>query len=58
MENQKLFYKDDIKADGDELLIIASISSDINKAIRSFYDWHSEAMQNEYEELKSKLVKT
>jgi len=56
-EPKKVLYKDDIDADGDELLIIASISCDINQAVRSFYDWHSDAMQNEYEELKSKLVK-
>ena len=40
-----------------ELLIVASISCDINKAIRGFYDWHSDAMQNEYEQLKSRLIK-
>lgn len=59
-ENEKpkeVLYKDDIEADGDELLNVASISCDINKAIRGFYDWHSDAMQNEYEELKSKLDK-
>ena len=50
-------YKDDIEADGDELLIVASISCDTNKAIRGFYDWHSDAMQNEYDKLKSMLVK-
>ena len=58
-ENEKpkeVLYKDDIESDGDELLNIASISCDINKAIRSFYDWHSEAIQNEYEQLKSWLV--
>lgn len=56
-EPKAVLYKDDIEPDGDELLIIASISCDINKAIRGFYDWHSEAMQNEYEKLKSRLVK-
>ena len=56
-EQEVVLYKDDIEADGDELLIIASISCDINKAIRGFYDWHSEAMQNEYDEVKSRLVK-
>jgi 3-deoxy-D-manno-octulosonic-acid transferase len=59
-ENEKpkaIFYKDDIKPDGNELITIASISSDINKAIRDFYGWQSDAMQNEYEQLKSKLVK-
>ena len=56
-EPKKVTYKDDIEADGDELLIVASISCDINKAIRGFYDWHSDAMQNEYEQLRSKLVK-
>jgi len=56
-EPKKESYKDDIEADGDELLIIASISCDINKAIRSFYDWHSDAMQNEYDKVKSNLVK-
>jgi len=56
-EPKEELYKDDIEADGDELLIVASISCDINKAIRSFYDWHSEAMQNEYDQIKSWLVK-
>ena len=56
-EPKVVFYKDDIEPEGDELLIVASISCDINKVIRSFYDWHSDAMQNEYEQLKSKLVK-
>ena len=56
-EPKAILYKDDIEADGDELLIVASISCDINKAIRGFYDWHSDAMQNEYEQLKSRLVK-
>jgi len=56
-ESKKELYKDDIEDDGDELLIVASISCDINKAIRGFYDWHSDAMQNEYDEVKSKLEK-
>jgi len=59
-ENQKptsILYKEDIEADGDELITIACISSDINKAIRGFYNWQYNAMQNEYEQLKSKLVK-
>lgn len=56
-EAKEVSYKNDIEADGDELLIVASISCDINKAIRGFYDWHYDAMQNEYEQLKSKLVK-
>jgi hypothetical protein len=56
-EPKAVFYKDDIEADCDELLNIASISCDINKAIRSFYEWHSEAMQNEYDQIKSRLVK-
>jgi hypothetical protein len=52
-----ILYKDDIEPDGDELLNVASISCDINKAIRSFYGWQSDAMQDEYEQLKWKLVK-
>ena len=56
-EPKKVLFKDDIQDDGDELLIVASTSCDINKAIRGFYDWHSEAMQNEYEKLKSELIK-
>ncbi|MHC4559082.1 MAG: DUF5677 domain-containing protein [Planctomycetota bacterium] len=56
-EPKSVLYKDDIEADGDELLIVASVSCDINKAIRGFYDWHSDAMQNEYEQLRSRLVK-
>jgi hypothetical protein len=57
-EPKSILYKDDIEPDGDELLIIASISSDINKAIRGFYGWHFDAIQNEYDQLKSELVKT
>ena len=56
-EPKAVLYKDDIEADGQELLIVATISCDINKAIRDFYDWHSDAMQNEYDRLKSRLVK-
>ena len=59
-ENEKptpILYKDDIEPDGDELITIACISSDINKAIRGFYGWQSDAMQNEYEQLTSRLVK-
>lgn len=52
-----VLYKDDIEPDGDELLNIAIISCDINKAIRDFYGWHSDAMQGEYKELESRLVK-
>jgi hypothetical protein len=52
-----VLYKDDIEPDGDELMNLASISCDINKAIRNFYDWHSDAIQNEYEQLKSRLIK-
>jgi len=52
-----ILYKDDIEPDGDELMNLASISCDINKAIRNFYDWHSDAMQNEYDQLKSMLTK-
>ena len=61
IENEKpkaILYKDDIEPDGDELLNIASISCDINKAIRGFYGWHFDAIQNECEEIKSKLAKT
>ncbi len=59
-ENEKpkaILSKDDIESDGDELLNITSISHDINKAIRGFYGWQSDAMWNEYKELESKLVK-
>ena len=59
-ENEKpkaILYKDDVEPDGDELLNIASISCDINKAIRGFYGWNSDAMQGEYRELESRLVK-
>ncbi len=59
-DNQKptqILYKDDIEPNGDELVTIACISCDINKAIRGFYGWKSDAMQNEYEQLKSSLVK-
>lgn len=56
-EAKAVQYKDNIEPDGDELLIIASISSDINKAVRGFYNWYSEAMQNEYEQIKTKLNK-
>ncbi len=57
-EKPKLLYKDDIEPDGNELWIMATISCDINKAIRSFYSWQSDAIQNEYEEIKSELTKT
>ena len=56
-EPKAVLYKDDIEPDGNELLAVASISCDINKAIRGFYDWHSDAMQNECEQVKSTLVK-
>jgi hypothetical protein len=52
-----VLHKDDIEPDGDELVTIACISCDLNEAIRHFYSWHSEAMQSEYEQLRSKLVK-
>jgi hypothetical protein len=54
-EPNSVLYNNDIEPEGDELITIASISSDINKAIRDFYDWQSDAMQNEYEQLKLKL---
>lgn len=60
-ENEKpkaILYENDIAPDGNELLIIASISCDINKSIRGFYDWHFDAIQNEYEQIKSELAKT
>ncbi len=56
-EHKAVLYKDDIEPDSYELLIIATISCDINKAIRSFYDWHSDVVQNEYKQLKSRLIK-
>ena len=59
-ENEKpkaILYKDDIEPDGDELITIASISADINKAIRDFYGWQSDAMKNEYKQLESRLDK-
>lgn len=59
-ENEKpkaILYKDDIEPDGDELITIACISADINKAISDFYGWQSDAMQNEYKQLTSSLVK-
>jgi len=56
-EPKEVLYKHDIEADGDELINIVCLACCINKAIRDFYDWHSDAMQNEYEQLKSRLVK-
>jgi len=56
-EPKKVLYKDDIGPDGYELLMIASISCDINRAIRGFYDWHSDAMENEYKQLRPGLIK-
>ncbi|MBN2182665.1 MAG: hypothetical protein JW715_12205 [Sedimentisphaerales bacterium] len=56
-EPKEVLYKDDIEPDGYELLIIASISCDINKAIRDFYNWNSDVIQHEYEQLKSRLNK-
>jgi len=55
-EKPKLLYKYDIEPDGNELFIMASISCDINKAVRGFYGWQSDAIQNECEQLKSKLA--
>jgi hypothetical protein len=55
---KNILHKDDIEPDGDELLNIASISCDINIAIRDFYGWHFEAIRNEYEQIKSNLAKT
>ena len=55
-ENPKLLYKYDIEPDGNELLIMASISCDINKAVRGFYGCQSDAIQNEYKQLESKLA--
>lgn len=55
-ENEKpkaTLYKDDIEADGDEILNIASISHDINTAINNYYGWNCETIHNEYEQLKS-----
>ena len=57
-EKPKLLYKGDIEPDGNELLIMASISCDINKAVRGFYGWDSVAIQNEYEQIDSELTKT
>jgi hypothetical protein len=48
-----ILYKDDIEPDGDELLNIASISCDINMAIRGFYDWQCDTIRNEYKHLES-----
>ena len=56
-EPKAILYKDDIEPDGDELLNVASVSCDINKAIRVFYGWHFEAMQNEYRQLEAMLIK-
>ena len=52
-----ILYKDDVEPEGYELLDIASVSSDINRAIRDYYGWQSKAMQKEYEELKLELIK-
>ena len=56
-EPKAILYKDDIEPDGDELLNVASVSCDINKAIRVFYGWHFEAMQNEYRQMEAMLIK-
>lgn len=55
-ELKAFVYNNDIEPEGDELINIASISSDINKAIRDFYGWQSDAMQNEYEQIRSRLI--
>ncbi len=55
-ERKTILHKDDIAADGNELLVVADMSCQINIAIRGFYDWPFDAMKNEYEELKSTLV--
>jgi len=56
-EPKAVVYNNDIEPEGDELITIASISSDINRAIRDFYGWQSDAMQKEYEQLRDRLVK-
>ena len=50
-----ILYQDDIEPDGDELITIVRISVDINKAIRDFYGWQLEAIQNEYKQVESRL---
>jgi len=52
-----ILYKNDIEPRGNELLHIASISCDINKMVRNFYDWHVDLIQKEYENLQSMLGK-
>lgn len=52
-EPKAVLCKDDIESNGDELLIVASISCDINKMIREFYGWHSDTIQNEYEQIEA-----
>jgi hypothetical protein len=52
-----ILYKKDVDPEGYELLDIASISSDINRALRDFYGWQTKGMQKEYEELKLELTK-
>ena len=51
-----MLYYDDIKSDGEELINITCISSDINKCIRSFYGWHIKTIQNEYKHLEKKFI--
>jgi hypothetical protein len=54
---KSILYKEDVDPEGYELLDIASISSDINRALRDFYGWQTKGMQKEYEELKLELTK-
>ena len=46
-----IIYHDDIKSDGEELMNIICISSDINKAIRNFYGWGIKTIQSECKHL-------
>lgn len=54
---KSILYKEDVEPEGYELLDIASVSSDINRAIRDYYGWQTKPMQKEYEELKLELIK-
>jgi len=54
-KSEAILYKDDIESNGDELLDVASVSCDINMAVRIYYDWHVDSMKKEYEQLKLKI---
>ncbi|MBN2136571.1 MAG: hypothetical protein JW720_02075, partial [Sedimentisphaerales bacterium] len=54
-DQEGIVWKYDLGTDGDEQMTIASISFDINRAIREFFGWQSAAMECEYRQLSSAI---